>query len=720
MVRWLGEQGLEAGAFATEYGQDDDELPAGVGSEVEAAERAAEHVAETVRDRDAALDVPNDGEDATGDAEPADRPPHEAVRASLRRDRSQHGDARQGRRAQALLRRGRAARCRLGGLLPGRRQAAPGGAERGALGDGVPPGRHRRLAVRRLLPGGRRLRRDRDPRAAAAFARERSRPRRMGRGAPADAARPRAGRAGGSARRVLGRARRRRPLPAQQADRRRVPDRRQQAARAARARRRRRHRRQAGRAAHDGLHRQAGDAERRALRPAHRLGRAGPLDVGQPYPFFLAHQLELADEAFETKLGAPADWIVEWKYDGIRAQIVKRRRQVWIWSRGEELVTERFPEIVAGRARCPTAPSSTARSSSGRTAGSRRSRCCSSASAESCWQEGARGGAGRLHRLRPARVGRRRPARRPQHERRARRGGARQRIRRRCSELHLSPIETPPTGPARRAPPRVARTRRRGLHAQAPAGALRHRPQQAGRPRRRHLVEVEDRSASRRLHPGLRPSRPRPARQRLHRLHLRGLEPPPRRRRRGSGGARGRSPSAPRRRPTRCSWSRSPRPTRASPTTSSASSTAASARPRSRSSARCEASGRACVFELGFEGINRSARHKSGIAVRFPRMLRIRADKPLHEADTMAELEALLALAHGGRRGAASVSRAGASRSSREVARKAPTSMPFQLRSFTSLRPRSRLASSSSRSTRPRSPPPSRPRRRAPYCRRRS
>jgi DNA ligase 1 len=41
------------------------------------------------------------------------------------------------------------------------------------------------------------------------------------------------------------------------------------------------------------------------------------------------------------------DWLVEWKYDGIRAQIVKRGGQVWIWSRGEELVTERFPEVVA-------------------------------------------------------------------------------------------------------------------------------------------------------------------------------------------------------------------------------------------------------------------------------------------------------------------------------------------------------------------------------------
>ena len=48
------------------------------------------------------------------------------------------------------------------------------------------------------------------------------------------------------------------------------------------------------------------------------------------------------------------------------------------------------------------------------------------------------------------------------------------------------------------------------------------------------------------------------------------------------------------------------------------------------------------VFELGFEGIQRSARHKSGIAVRFPRMLRIRDDKPLHEADTLDTLRALI------------------------------------------------------------------------------
>ena len=49
------------------------------------------------------------------------------------------------------------------------------------------------------------------------------------------------------------------------------------------------------------------------------------------------------------------------------------------------------------------------------------------------------------------------------------------------------------------------------------------------------------------------------------------------------------------------------------------------------------------VFELGFEGIQASPRHKSGLAVRFPRMLRWRDDKPLHEADALATLQQLLA-----------------------------------------------------------------------------
>ncbi len=64
---------------------------------------------------------------------------------------------------------------------------------------------------------------------------------------------------------------------------------------------------------------------------------------GQPYPFFLAHQLQGEPAA----LGEMADWQVEWKYDGIRAQLVRRGGQNYLWSRGEDLITERFPELAA-------------------------------------------------------------------------------------------------------------------------------------------------------------------------------------------------------------------------------------------------------------------------------------------------------------------------------------------------------------------------------------
>ncbi|MDA7418867.1 ATP-dependent DNA ligase [Xenophilus arseniciresistens] len=68
---------------------------------------------------------------------------------------------------------------------------------------------------------------------------------------------------------------------------------------------------------------------------------------GQPYPFFLAHPFNVEVAQFDALLGPPSDWLVEWKWDGIRAQLVKRAGQVWLWSRGEELVTERFPELAA-------------------------------------------------------------------------------------------------------------------------------------------------------------------------------------------------------------------------------------------------------------------------------------------------------------------------------------------------------------------------------------
>ncbi|MEX5352478.1 ATP-dependent DNA ligase [Pseudomonas juntendi] len=74
---------------------------------------------------------------------------------------------------------------------------------------------------------------------------------------------------------------------------------------------------------------------------------------GQPYPFFLAHALQAPLEQFDALLGPVDAWQVEWKWDGIRAQVVKRDGQLWIWSRGEELVTERFPELHSLAATLP-------------------------------------------------------------------------------------------------------------------------------------------------------------------------------------------------------------------------------------------------------------------------------------------------------------------------------------------------------------------------------
>jgi DNA ligase-1 len=62
------------------------------------------------------------------------------------------------------------------------------------------------------------------------------------------------------------------------------------------------------------------------------------------------------------------------------------------------------------------------------------------------------------------------------------------------------------------------------------------------------------------------------------------------------------------------------------------------------------------VFELAFEGIAPSSRHRSGVAVRFPRILRGRTDKPAAEADTLAALKELLGPSHSARNGKTSTS----------------------------------------------------------------
>ena len=93
--------------------------------------------------------------------------------------------------------------------------------------------------------------------------------------------------------------------------------------------------------------RHAPDAARYALLidPQHRP----QAESGHPYPFFLAHPIQ----APVATLGTRDDWQVEWKWDGIRAQFIRRGTASWLWSRGEDLLNGRFPELDAMHARLP-------------------------------------------------------------------------------------------------------------------------------------------------------------------------------------------------------------------------------------------------------------------------------------------------------------------------------------------------------------------------------
>lgn len=71
--------------------------------------------------------------------------------------------------------------------------------------------------------------------------------------------------------------------------------------------------------------------------------------ISRPYPFLLAHPL---DRDLET-LGSLKDWILEWKWDGIRAQLIRRHDETFIWSRGEELMEGRFPELESALENLP-------------------------------------------------------------------------------------------------------------------------------------------------------------------------------------------------------------------------------------------------------------------------------------------------------------------------------------------------------------------------------
>ena len=408
--------------------------------------------------------------------------------------------------------------------------------------------------------------------------------------------------------------------------------------------------------------RMMGYTDKRATPTAERYAQLtgsaepGPLDLGQPYPFFLAHQLDLPEGEFAHRLGAPSDWLVEWKYDGIRAQLVKRAKQVWIWSRGEDLVSERFPEIVA-----LAQPLADGTVLDGEIV---------------VWKDGRVAPFALLQQ----RIGRKlltkkvladAPAAfiaydilesqgtdvrdRPQHERRALLEAALAGAAERGADelgpalgLRLSPVERGDDWAA------LATLRRESRARGVEGFMLKHRDARYGTGRRKQddlaggtwwKWKIEPLSVDcilvyAQAGHGRRASvytdytfavwnrRPADAREAEVALEAIALREPA-----AAADALQLVPFAKAYSGlTDAEFRVVDRIVRQ--TTLEKFGPVRSVRPT-------------LVFELGFEGINRSGRHKSGIAVRFPRMLRIRDDKPLHEADTLAELEALLALQHG-------------------------------------------------------------------------
>jgi DNA ligase 1 len=364
---------------------------------------------------------------------------------------------------------------------------------------------------------------------------------------------------------------------------------------------------------------------------------------GQPYPFFLAHALDPAlyatPDGMGARLGPVTDWQAEWKFDGIRGQVVKRGGVVWIWSRGEELVTDRFPEIVS---LAQPLPDGTVLDGE-----------------ILVWTDPATGpGRPAPFALLQQRIGRKTLNKKvladapvtflaydvledagadiralPQHTRRARLKALLA-----GTAIRLSPTVTGASWAALAALRGESRARGvEGLmlkHRHAAYGAGRTKADglwwkwkidpitidcvliyaQAGHGRRasvytdytfavwnRPPVDVAEAEGVLDAIAGKQPPKPDGLQLVAFAKAYSGLTD-----------AEFKQVDAVIRKTTLEKFGpvRSVRPS--------------------------------LVFELGFEGINRSPRHKSGIAVRFPRMLRIRADKPLHEANSLADLELLL------------------------------------------------------------------------------
>lgn len=361
------------------------------------------------------------------------------------------------------------------------------------------------------------------------------------------------------------------------------------------------------------------------------------VDAGQPYPFFLAHQLDGGPAEFAARLGEPSDWLVEWKYDGIRAQIVKRDHRVWIWSRGEELVTERFPEIVAAAQPLPDgtvldgeivvwkdgrpAPFNLLQQRIGRKTLNKKVLADAPVSFIAYDVLEAQGADWRE---------------RPQQERRVQleqavAGGA----------LRLSPLESRATWAE------LATLREESRERGVEGFMLKHRDARYGSGRTKAdgtwwKWKIEPLSVDAVL---IYAQAGHGRRASVYTDYTFAVwnRPP-----RDAAEAQAVVEAIARREPA------APEALQLVPFAKAYSGlTDEEFREVDRAVRQntLEKFGPVrsvrptLVFELGFEGINRSKRHKSGIAVRFPRMLRIRADKPLHEADTLVTLEDLLAFA---------------------------------------------------------------------------
>ncbi len=96
-------------------------------------------------------------------------------------------------------------------------------------------------------------------------------------------------------------------------------------------------------------HRISGDWDPASISFSALLSEEGSGSLSRPYPFYLAYALE--DEL--AALGEPALWQAEWKWDGIRGELIKRGGDLFAWSRGEELMTDKFPEYQELKDRLP-------------------------------------------------------------------------------------------------------------------------------------------------------------------------------------------------------------------------------------------------------------------------------------------------------------------------------------------------------------------------------